>query len=44
MALVPENDTSEPASPECPPGIVMGEDRLIREIKRKHSSVADLID
>jgi hypothetical protein len=38
MALIPENDTSEPASPECPPGIIMG------EVQRKHSSIADLID
>lgn len=39
-----DNDNVEQASPECPPGIVMGEVQLILDIKRKYSSVADLID
>ena len=40
MALVPENTTSEPASPECPPGIVMGEVQLI--LAEKRTSLAGL--
>jgi uncharacterized membrane protein YkgB len=40
MTLVPENTTSEPASPECPPGIVMGEVQLI--LAEKRTSLASL--
>jgi len=44
MTPLDEIHTVEKVPADCPPGIVMGEVQLILDIKRKYSSVADLMD